>query len=170
MAEEELSQDEIDALTNNSGGTDDASGNTEQSQAAGADANGVDLGQNEIDELLKQAGAATASQPEEVVARPVEFSTLPEKGATSDPKSLDFIMDVSLEVSVELGQVRMQVKDVLQLGLGSVIQLNKLAGEPVDILVNGKLIAHGEVVVVDENFGVKIVDVVSAEQRVKNMV
>ena len=74
-----------------------------------------------------------------------------------------------MQVSVELGRSKMLVKDILNVGMGSVIELDKLSGEPVDVMINGKLIAHGEVVVVDENFGVKIVDVISPDQRMNNL-
>jgi len=82
-------------------------------------------------------------------------------------RDLDFILDIPLEVSVELGRTKMLINDLLQLGQGSVIELNKLAGEPVDVLVNGKIVARGEVVVIDENFGVRIVQLMTPEQRLK---
>ncbi len=78
-------------------------------------------------------------------------------------------MDVSMRVTVELGRSTMTVEDVLALGPGSVIELNKLAGEPVDILVNEQLIARGEVVVVDENFGVRVTEIVSPRSRASAM-
>ncbi len=80
-------------------------------------------------------------------------------------QGLDLLMDVPLRVTVELGRTRMQIRDVLELGKGSVVELDKLAGEPVDLLVNGKLIARGEVVVIDENFGVRVTDIVSPAER-----
>ena len=73
---------------------------------------------------------------------------------------MDLIMDVPLKVTVELGRAQMRIKEILNLGQGSVVELDKLAGEPVDVLVNGQLIAHGEVVVIDENFGIKITNLV----------
>ena len=82
---------------------------------------------------------------------------------------LDLILDVPLKVTVELGRTRMQIRDVLDLGKGSVVELDKLAGEPVDMLVNGKLIAKGEVVVIDENFGIRVTDIVSPIERFNNL-
>ena len=82
---------------------------------------------------------------------------------------LDFILDIPLEVSVELGRVKMLVNDLLQLGQGSIIELNKPSGEPVEIYINDKLIARGEVVVVDEKFGIRVTDVISALERVKSL-
>ncbi|MBW1711686.1 MAG: flagellar motor switch protein FliN [Deltaproteobacteria bacterium] len=82
---------------------------------------------------------------------------------------LDFILDIPLEVSVELGRTSMLVNDLLQLGQGSVIELTKLAGEPMEILINGKLVARGEVVVVNEKFGVRLTDIISPIERVKSL-
>ena len=79
--------------------------------------------------------------------------------------SIDMLMEVILDVSIELGRTTMSIKDILALGVGSVIEVDKMVGDPVDILVNNKLIARGEVVVVDENFGVRISSVASAEER-----
>ncbi|MDR1545270.1 MAG: flagellar motor switch protein FliN [Deltaproteobacteria bacterium] len=84
-------------------------------------------------------------------------------------RPLDFILDIPLEISVELGRTRMIINDLLQLGQGSVIELSKLAGEPLEIFVNGKLVARGEVVVVNEKFGVRVTDIVSPMERVKSL-
>jgi flagellar motor switch protein FliN/FliY len=90
----------------------------------------------------------------------------PTEGAA---RPLDFILDIPLEISVELGRTRMIINDLLQLGQGSVIELSKLAGEPLEIFVNGKLVARGEVVVVNEKFGVRVTDIVSPMERVKSL-
>ncbi len=92
-----------------------------------------------------------------------------EKHAASAVSNLDFILDIPLEISVELGRVRMMISELLQLGQGSVIELNKLAGEPLEIFVNQKLIARGEVVVVNEKFGIKMTDILSTIERVKQL-
>lgn len=86
-----------------------------------------------------------------------------------EASNLDFIFDIPLEVSVELGRAKMLISDLLQLGQGSVIELNKLAGEPLDILVNQRLVARGEVVVVNEKFGVRLTDIISPTDRVKQL-
>ena len=91
------------------------------------------------------------------------------KEVVKKPRNLDLIMDVPLEFSVVLGKSQKTIKEVLALGSGSVIELNKLADEPLEIYVNGKLIAQGEVVVINENFGVRITNILSKEQRVKNL-
>jgi len=82
---------------------------------------------------------------------------------------LDFILDIPLELSVELGKTKMLVNDLLQLGQGSIIELNKLAGEPLEVYINRKLIARGEVVVVNEKFGVRLTDVITPIDRVKSL-
>jgi flagellar motor switch protein FliN/FliY len=84
-------------------------------------------------------------------------------------QNLDFILDLSLEISVELGKTKMLIGDLLQLGQGSVIELTKMAGEPVEILVNQKLIARGEVVTVNEKFGVRLTDILSPSDRLKQL-
>jgi flagellar motor switch protein FliN/FliY len=84
-------------------------------------------------------------------------------------KGLEFILDISLTISARLGSTKMMIRDLLQLGHGSIVELDKLAGEPLEILVNDKLIARGEVVVVNEKFGVRLTEVVSAMERVQQL-
>ena len=89
--------------------------------------------------------------------------------ATGESKSLDLILDIPLTVAVELGRSKMLINDLLQLGQGSVIELTKLVGEPLEVLVNQKLVARGEVVVVNEKFGVRLTDIVSPMERVQSL-
>jgi flagellar motor switch protein FliN/FliY len=84
-------------------------------------------------------------------------------------KKLDMILDIPLKVSVELGRTKMLVNDLLQLGQGSVIELSKLAGEPLEVLVNEKLVARGEVVVVNEKFGIRLTDIISPIERIEKL-
>jgi len=84
-------------------------------------------------------------------------------------QNLDFILDIPLKVSVELGRAQVVIKDLLQLGQGSVLELDKLAGEPLEVLVNGKLVARGEVVVVNEKFGVRLTDIISPLERIETL-
>ena len=86
-----------------------------------------------------------------------------------ETKSLDLILDIPLTVAVELGRSQMLINDLLQLGQGSVIELTKLVGEPLEVLVNQKLVARGEVVVVNEKFGVRLTDIVSPMERVQSL-
>ena len=88
---------------------------------------------------------------------------------SDETKSLDLILDIPLTVSVELGRSKMLINDLLQLGQGSVIELTKLVGEPLEVLVNQKLVARGEVVVVNEKFGVRLTDIVSPMERVQSL-
>ena len=81
-------------------------------------------------------------------------------------RELDFILDIPLDISAELGRTRLLIKDLLQLGQGSVVELNKLAGEPLEVFVNGKLVARGEAVVVNEKFGVRLTDIISPIERI----
>ena len=84
-------------------------------------------------------------------------------------QNLDFILDIPLAVSVELGRTQVIIKDLLQLSQGSVLELDKLAGEPLEVLVNGKLIARGEVVVVNEKFGIRLTDIISPIERIETI-
>lgn len=84
-------------------------------------------------------------------------------------RNLDLILDIPLRVTVELGRTKMIVSELLNLGQGSVIELNKLAGEPMEVLVNDKLVARGEAVVVNEKFGVRLTDIISPAERVEQL-
>ncbi|MBL5767221.1 flagellar motor switch phosphatase FliY [Heyndrickxia sporothermodurans] len=102
--------------------------------------------------------------------QPAVFSSFDEQQlAAPESRNLNMLLDIPLQVSVELGKTKRSVKEILELGSGSIIELDKLAGEPVDILVNRQLIAQGEVVVIDENFGVRITDIVSQRERIKQL-
>lgn len=111
------------------------------------------------------AGPATRSVGVQSVAFPSLAPTLTENQA----KNIELLADVPMQVTVELGRRTMMIRDVLELGTGSIIELDKLAGEPVDLLVNQKLIARGEVVVIDESFGVRVTDIVSPIERIKGL-
>src|SRR5665647_2495602 len=103
----------------------------------------------------------------QVEVRQAAFVPLTKTPVYNSPRNIDLILDVPLEISVVLGKTKKNIRDILNLGTGSLIELDKLAEEPVDILVNGKKVAYGEVVVVDENFGVRITSIISGEERVK---
>ena len=108
-----------------------------------------------------------AQQPAPVVdVHPAEFLPLGQGGGAAGGSRIDMIADIPVRVTVELGKTRKNISEILALTTGSVIELDKMAGEPVDILVNGKPIARGEVVVIDENFGVRITDVLGAGAKV----
>lgn len=117
----------------------------------------LDVGNEEI----------SGSSGEEVSLKPQQEDKLAKESA--DSKNLDLILDIPLVVTVELGRTKMMINDLLQLGQGSVIELSKLVGEPLEILVNEKLVARGEVVVVNEKFGVRLTDIVSPMERIENL-
>jgi len=102
---------------------------------------------------------------EPVNVQPVQFQTFDETIADINPNNISLLMDVPLQISVELGRTTKKIREILEFGQGSIVELEKLAGEPVDILVNGKPIAKGEVVVIDESFGVRITDIVHPSKR-----
>jgi flagellar motor switch protein FliN/FliY len=188
--EGELSQELIDAMLN---------GGADPEPQAMVDPWADDALQAEIDAARLEAGlspdegplggapsavmappmaAAPAAMPERrpaptavpTAVHPVQFMPLtPEPPAMDHAHGIELLMDVALEVSVELGRSHMSIGEILALRTGSVIELDKLAGEPVDVSVNGTLIARGEVVVVDEKFGVRITEVVSKARRLASV-
>ncbi len=138
------------------------------------------------EEALKESTAASQNTETESPALKTETpSSEPSKGESPQAKSsplkelspkeegihpeLDFILDIPLEISVEIGRTKLLIKDLLKLNQGSVIELEKFAGEPVEIYVNGKLMARGEVVVVNDRFGVRITEIISTQERIKKL-
>lgn len=105
-------------------------------------------------------------QKDKIEVKPIELEDFDDGSTSSKKSSLDLIMDVPLEISVELGRTVKKIKEILEIGPGSIIELEKMAGEPVDILVNGKRIAKGEVVVIDENFGVRITEIINSNEKI----
>ena len=133
---------------------EDSNGNKNGTQADPemSSEEGQDLAAHELDEILDgRMPSLTAQQT------PVSMS------------SLEFILDIPLHVSVVLGRTRMLINDLLQLGQGSVIELTKIAGEPMEVLVNNKLIARGEVVVVNEKYGIRLTDIISPVERIEQL-
>ncbi|MGI5921886.1 MAG: flagellar motor switch phosphatase FliY [Syntrophomonadaceae bacterium] len=106
---------------------------------------------------------------ERVTVQPVQFAPLVDNMNASMPQNIGLILDVPLDVSVELGKTRKTIKEILELNQGSIIQLDKMAGEPVDLMVNGKFIAKGEVVVIDENYGIRITAIISPMDRMNKL-
>ncbi len=155
-----LSQDDIDGLMNSGGDMGGNGGKTDDDQDKLAE---------EWAKALESGEDIEEGQPFGRDVGEAHFDEL-KGGKTAGPaKNLDFILDIPLEVTVEMGRTRMLINDLLQLGQGSVIELNRLAGEPLDVLVNSKLVARGEVVVVSEKFGIRITDIVSPMERVKRL-
>ena len=121
------------------------------------------------DQKMQNKGEKTEVETGGVEVKPKSFSPIGGSEAIADPGNIGMLMDVELPVSVELGRVRMIVKDILALGPGAVVELNKISNEPVDIYLNQKKFAEGEVVVVDENFGVRITALIGPAERLSRV-
>ena len=125
--------------------------------------------QDDVDEVW---GAAIAEQGGVITdATPAPLRNLDADAAAAHlpPGSLDNILEIPVMLTVEIGSTKVAIRNLLQLNQGSVVELDRLAGEPLDVLVNGTLIAHGEVVVVNEKFGIRLTDVISAHERVRKL-
>ncbi len=121
---------------------------------------------------MDSENAGSTRGKEEKPGAEIKGISTPEESRADNPNelaNLDFILDIPLEVTVELGRARMMISELLQLGQGSVIELTKLAGEPLEIFINQKLIARGEVVVLNEKFGIRMTDIISPVDRVKQL-
>jgi len=121
---------------------------------------------NDYHENAYEPPHKTSSFNRDVDVQTPQFQTFDNRKKVYPKENMDILMDVSLEVSVELGRTTKKIREILEFGPGSIIQLNRLVGEPVDILVNGKFVATGEVVVIDENFGIRITDIINPEDRI----
>ena len=124
------------------------------------------------EEALRQqlnGTAGNAPAPEGPEAHPVEFSPLEAQVSSKPEINFNLLMDVSLKISVQLGDSKVLVKDLLKMGQGSVVELEKTTNEPVDILVNGKPFAKGEIVVIEDNFGVRITEIASPQERINSI-
>lgn len=162
LAEQE-DEDVADAATGSGGGADlggDDALAEEWARALAEDEESSIKKEKENDLLSKSAKTANFKDLTEEAKSP-----RPDQGK----RELDFILDIPLDVSAELGRTRLLINELLQLGQGSVIELNKLAGEPLEIFVNGKLVARGEAVVINEKFGVRLTDIISPIERVKQL-
>ncbi len=123
------------------------------------------------DDMADDWAAAMAEQAaEDSMANPIAFEELKsEVGKAAINPELEVILDIPVSISMEVGRTSITIRNLLQLNQGSVIELDRLAGEPLDVLVNGTLIAHGEVVVVNEKFGIRMTDVISPAERIKKL-
>jgi len=153
-----MEQNEIDELLKGI----DLNEKSDSSLDSGDDEN---LGWDDVQEELAQSQV----KPQKVEVSPVNFEEMPANPVVDAQLNLDFILDIPLTLSVELGRCQLLISELLQLGQGSIIELVKLAGEPMDVYVNQRLIARGEVVVVNEKFGIRLTDIVSQAERVKKL-
>jgi len=164
-----MDQSEVDEVTEETrageaGGVDDVPEEGDAStpeEATGDDTTGVTDDQD-------GANRQTAGTAQKTVST-VAFDELEKGEIKKKPMDLDFILDIPLTVSVELGRGKMMISELLQLGQGSVVELTKIAGEPLEIFVNDRLIAMGEVVVINEKFGIRLTDVVSPSERIAKL-
>lgn len=143
----------------------------------------ADSGVENDDEALAEEWAAAMAEsgdeeasddadttPDEAARAPLEsFEGASGFDSQGDTPNLDVILDIPVNISMEVGSTQIPIRNLLQLNQGSVIELDRLAGEPLDVLVNGTLIAHGEVVMVNEKFGIRLTDVVSQQERIQRL-
>ncbi len=187
--QDKLAQEWADSLLEGDAPADDSDNADDDNPLAGlenvtdpADAGSADVSEDEA--LADEWAAALADTAQDEIKHEKEqafLSTqthdyeLTDMGAdakannSSGKRDLDFILDIPLEVSAELGRTKLLINELLQLGQGSVVELNKLAGEPLEIYVNGKLVARGEAVVINEKFGIRLTDIISPIERVKQL-
>ncbi len=161
-----MAADEEDDSSEMGGKSEDLPGEEDlEAQMAAAMGGGLE----DDEDLLSAFGDADDDGKESPPVKSVNFGQLSGSDEQTDKGNIDRLLDVTLNLAVELGRKEMQVKEILSLGPGKIIELDKLTGEPVDLLVNGKLLAKGEVVVVDENFGVRITELIDPVDRIKLM-
>lgn len=119
---------------------------------------------------MAEAESVEVGASDDIKAAPLEsFKTSPDLKSGSMAPDLDVILDIPVTISMEVGNTSIPIRNLLQLNQGSVIELDRLAGEPLDVLINGTLIAHGEVVMVNEKFGIRLTDVVSPSERIRRL-
>lgn len=119
---------------------------------------------------MAEADAIDKSAPDDIQSAPLEsFEATPSPQQATGAPDLDVILDIPVTISMEVGNTSIPIRNLLQLNQGSVIELDRLAGEPLDVLINGTLIAHGEVVMVNDKFGIRLTDVVSPTERIRRL-
>ena len=129
-----------------------------------------DWGAAIAEQAAAEAAALERQQQQQATATAAVFKDFSNKGARTDtPNDIDFILDIPVQLTVELGRTKIAIKNLLQLAQGSVVELDGLAGEPMDVLVNGCLIAQGEVVVVNDKFGIRLTDIITPAERIRKL-
>ncbi|MFH1549785.1 MAG: flagellar motor switch protein FliN [Planctomycetota bacterium] len=173
MSEEgnKVSQDDVDALLKQGSEPQQEGGAEPEQPAEPTDAGDKSITDDELDKVLAQATSQSASQgeleppPEE--ARPFNFQNVKPADAKEQERNIQMLMDVDMSLRVELGRRKMNIEEILRLGQGAVVELDKLAGDPLDILVNDRLVAHGEVLVLNDNFCIRVTSIVPPEESRK---
>jgi flagellar motor switch protein FliN/FliY len=129
-----------------------------------------DWGAAIAEQAAAEAAALERQQQQQTTATAAVFKDFSNKGARNEtPNDIDFILDIPVQLTVELGRTKIAIKNLLQLAQGSVVELDGLAGEPMDVLVNGCLIAQGEVVVVNDKFGIRLTDIITPSERIRKL-
>ena len=128
-----------------------------------------DIPKTSTDDVSTKRSRSISEDSEEDNGKPYAFTDLDKASPSEPPDNIEFILDIPLEISVELGRTKMLINELLKLGQGSVIELSKLAGETLEVLANQKLIARGEVVVVDEKYGIRLTEIVSPTERIERL-
>jgi flagellar motor switch protein FliN/FliY len=130
-----------------------------------------DIENQDQDDGLDDWGAAMAeqAQAEASQGQSIDLDELKDEGAALSNPSLDVILDIPVKLSMEVGRSDISIRNLLQLNQGSVVELDRVAGEPLDVLVNGTLVAHGEVVVVNDRYGIRLTDVISPQERIDKL-
>ncbi|MDX2218585.1 MAG: flagellar motor switch protein FliN [Burkholderiales bacterium] len=134
-----------------------------------ATAANADSAADDWEAALAEQAASDAGMSVAAPAKPMFESLAPGSGGNAAPNDIDLIMDIPVQLTVELGRTKIPIKHILQLAQGSVVELDGLAGEPMDVLVNGCLIAQGEVVVVNEKFGIRLTDIITPSERIRKL-
>lgn len=130
-------------------------------------------GEANWEDAMKEQQASSDKKSKSAAYEAAEFPNLDDQGhkqyANADEVKLDVILDVPVTMSLEIGRTKINIRNLLQLNQGSVVELDRFAGEPMDVLVNGTLVAHGEVVVVNDKFGIRLTDIISPSERVRKL-
>lgn len=124
---------------------------------------------NVADEWAAAMQEQASSEKSAAASKALPLDEMRDDGIPKTMQNLDVILDIPVSIAMEVGRTSISIRNLLQLNQGSVIELDRLAGEPLDVLVNGTLIAHGEVVVVNEKFGIRMTDVISPSERIKRL-
>jgi flagellar motor switch protein FliN/FliY len=153
--------DEVDEINGQDAADDWGAALSEQAEAEATEEGGGD----DWGAALSEQAEAEAQNVETAEMQPLQADSV----ITSDEVNLDVILEIPVTLSMEIGRTEISIRNLLQLNQGSVIELDRLAGEPMDVMVNGTLVAHGEVVVVNEKFGIRLTDIISPQERVKKL-
>ncbi len=152
--------------TETDGATDDWAAAMEEQASTEGESAEADWG----DAMAEQATAeASAAGDGNIEHAPMQNLEAEEGGVSLEDVSLDVILDIPVNISMQIGSTKISIRNLLKLNQGSVVELDRLAGEPLDVTVNGTLIAHGEVVVVNEKYGIRLTDVISAQERISKL-